>query len=83
MAQAGPSNPPNHKKNARTKAPLLKSKKVKKVAEAQAIANLEQAAQSFVSNPGMRCACIMLINTAYAGVGTYTRPQAIRRPSHF
>ncbi|KAI0745161.1 DEAD-domain-containing protein [Earliella scabrosa] len=47
MAQAGPSNPPKHKKNARTKAPLLKSKKVKKVAEAQAIANLEQAAQSF------------------------------------
>ncbi|KAI0372411.1 DEAD-domain-containing protein [Pilatotrama ljubarskyi] len=50
-AQAGPSTIPKRKKGAA--APKVKSKKVKKMSEAKAIAELEQAALQFEPPPGL------------------------------
>ncbi|KAI0634181.1 DEAD-domain-containing protein [Trametes polyzona] len=52
MAQAGPSNPPK-KKGAKGVQPKLKSKKIKKLSEAKAIADLEQSALQFEPPPGL------------------------------
>lgn len=49
MAQAGPSNPAKKKKGGKGAEPKVKSKKIKKLSEAKAIADLEQSALQFVS----------------------------------
>ena len=48
MTEAGPSNPRKQRKGGKPKDPKLKSKKAKKLQEARAIAELDQAALSFV-----------------------------------
>ena len=48
MTEAGPSNPRQQRKSGKPKDPKLKSKKAKKLQEARAIAELDQAALSFV-----------------------------------
>ncbi|KAI0356989.1 DEAD-domain-containing protein [Trametes cingulata] len=53
MAQAGPSTVPKKKKGGNAAAPKVKSKKVKKMSEAKAIADLEQAALQFEPPPGL------------------------------
>lgn len=47
MTQAGPSDSTKQKK--KTKAPVVKSRKIKKLSETKAIVELEQAALAFVS----------------------------------
>ncbi|CDO72120.1 hypothetical protein BN946_scf184962.g63 [Trametes cinnabarina] len=51
MAQAGPSNSP--KKKGKAGEPRLKTKKVKKLSEAKAIAELDRAAIHFEPPPGL------------------------------
>ena len=48
MTEAGPSNPRKQWKGGKPKDPKLKSKKAKKLQEARAIVELDQAALSFV-----------------------------------
>ncbi|KAI0664113.1 DEAD-domain-containing protein [Cubamyces menziesii] len=52
MAQAGPSNPAK-KKGGKGAEPKVKSKKIKKLSEAKAIADLEQSALQFEPPPGL------------------------------
>ncbi|OBZ77014.1 hypothetical protein A0H81_03134 [Grifola frondosa] len=51
MSQAGPSRP---RRDVKAKKGTTKSKKVKKISEAKAIENLEQAALQFDPPPGLK-----------------------------
>ncbi|KAI0327508.1 DEAD-domain-containing protein [Cubamyces sp. BRFM 1775] len=53
MAQAGPSNPAKKKKGGKAVDPKVKSKKIKKLSEAKAIADLEHSALQFEPPPGL------------------------------
>ncbi|KAH9903502.1 DEAD-domain-containing protein [Cubamyces lactineus] len=53
MAQAGPSNPTKKKKGGKAADSKVKSKKIKKLNEAKAIADLEQSALQFEPPPGL------------------------------
>ncbi|KAI0767518.1 DEAD-domain-containing protein [Fomes fomentarius] len=52
MAQAGPSDSTKQKK--KTKAPVVKSRKIKKLTETKAIVELEQAALAFDPTPDLK-----------------------------
>ncbi|RDX46437.1 DEAD-domain-containing protein [Lentinus brumalis] len=54
MTEAGPSNLRKPKKGGKPKDPKLKSKKVKKLEEARAIAELDQAALAFEPTPDLK-----------------------------